>query len=424
MVQRMRVITRSVEGEQYMMKYIGVPGGEDRFLQDTSVTSGLRTKTLKLRGPGLVFVDSWLIAVNNSLRYGVNSPTPGFLELLRSAKAYLRELREKRKRTNVVSKLFESESSRRRRAAVKTLIAEAYSGLVTHDQFFARAFALYEGRKSGGASGVRKSLSGHYQQELNTYRQSNKSVARSMQGESLEHAFIGLKKQGNATGNQTDPLQRFANSKGKVSTSGADAIEQMDDGELVNLITTAEKHGVGLATRAAFMDRLERLRFMKIPRNGKLRNLGESIMHDRPYQSTDGGEAWVMDVYGNLYCHPDTSRDWEATKTNGKRQVHRSGAPIHTYRFNHSCLCAGNEVICAGMIMTDQNGKLTLIDNNSGHYKPGTEHMRKAMDILANEFCLDLSGAEIGYVDTTRPVGMDGKTYPVTYKPSAQYFAT
>lgn len=405
-----------------MKKYVGVQGGEDAFLNDTAVTSGLRTKTVKLRGPGLVFVDSWLIAVNNSLRYGVNSPTPGFLELLRAAKSYLRELRAKRKRSNVVSKLFESESSRRRRHAVKELIAEAYDGLMEHDKFFARAFALYNGRKDGGASKIRKSLAGHYKQELRTYMQSNKTVARSMQDESLNHAFRGLKKVGKP-GDYAKPLQKFVESDGKITINSEKAIEQMDDSELVALITAAEQHGVGLATRVAFMDRLERLRFMKTPRNGRLFDLGDSLITDKPYRTVEGGEAWVMDVYGNLYCHPDTSRDWEATKTNGQRKVHRSGAPIHSYRFNHSALCAGNEVLCAGLIGTDQNGRLERIDNNSGHYKPGLEHLRKAMDILVNEFGLDVGSAEIGYVDVTKPKDLGGN-YPVTYKKSSDYFAS
>ena len=55
--------------------------------------------------------------------------------------------------------------------------------------------------------------------------------------------------------------------------------------------------------------------------------------------------------------------------------IHK-GAEIH-----HSSLEAGKKVRCSGMISV-QNGKVRSVDNNSGHYKPQTHHLKNFVRFL------------------------------------------
>ncbi|NJN46159.1 MAG: hypothetical protein HC808_06405 [Candidatus Competibacteraceae bacterium] len=49
--------------------------------------------------------------------------------------------------------------------------------------------------------------------------------------------------------------------------------------------------------------------------------------------------------------------------------------------FHHSSFNGGRKVRCAGM-MTVENGKVMRVDNNSGHYKPTTQHFLTFLKIL------------------------------------------
>jgi hypothetical protein len=53
-------------------------------------------------------------------------------------------------------------------------------------------------------------------------------------------------------------------------------------------------------------------------------------------------------------------------------------------QLNHSTLCAGREVICAGMISI-KNGQLRGINNESGHYQPDTDALTRLLTKLQNE---------------------------------------
>lgn len=50
-------------------------------------------------------------------------------------------------------------------------------------------------------------------------------------------------------------------------------------------------------------------------------------------------------------------------------------------QFHYSSLVSGKKVRCAGMIRAT-NGKITRVDNDSGHYKPGTRHLRNFVQFL------------------------------------------
>jgi hypothetical protein len=55
-----------------------------------------------------------------------------------------------------------------------------------------------------------------------------------------------------------------------------------------------------------------------------------------------------------------------------------------TVQLNHSTLCAGRDVFCAGTISI-KNGNLRGITNNSGHYRPDTHALTRFLTKLQNE---------------------------------------
>jgi hypothetical protein len=79
--------------------------------------------------------------------------------------------------------------------------------------------------------------------------------------------------------------------------------------------------------------------------------------------------VYAMDRYGNLFT--------------------AIGLPDSRMWVNHSTMLAGNEVTCAGC-MTIDNGKITSLDNASGHYKPSRRHLMRCVDMLAAD-AFDLS---------------------------------
>lgn len=88
---------------------------------------------------------------------------------------------------------------------------------------------------------------------------------------------------------------------------------------------------------------------------------------------------YAMDRYGNLFVEMDNS-------TYGKQvlnvQNNSSAAAIAARgQTNHSSICAGREVICAGNIYF-WKGQLIHIDNASGHYAPTKAALYKAVKLL------------------------------------------
>lgn len=63
--------------------------------------------------------------------------------------------------------------------------------------------------------------------------------------------------------------------------------------------------------------------------------------------------------------------------------------------FNHSSILAGKPVVCAGTLTINGAGKLTYIDNDSGHYKPDTAALQNAVRILFEEFQIPAFGLSV-----------------------------
>ena len=78
-----------------------------------------------------------------------------------------------------------------------------------------------------------------------------------------------------------------------------------------------------------------------------------------------------------------------------------AGAP-QAQRLHHSSLAAGGDVVGAGHIGT-KGGKVTKLDDDSGHYTPDEAHTYKAFKTLADQGVLDPTSAtgKVGLVDKT-----------------------
>jgi hypothetical protein len=61
---------------------------------------------------------------------------------------------------------------------------------------------------------------------------------------------------------------------------------------------------------------------------------------------------------------------------------------------HHSSFLQGASVICAGHFFTDGGGKLTKINNSSGHYAPSNQHLKRALLILKGK--MDTSEVMVG----------------------------
>jgi hypothetical protein len=116
----------------------------------------------------------------------------------------------------------------------------------------------------------------------------------------------------------------------------------------------------------------------------------DGLFYDGPSSLYDtsrckGGFAYAIDQYGDLISGDDAPKS-----SIGKMlQSHQ--------RFNHSSLNAGKDVICAG-VMKVENGRLTYIDNMSGHYKPTKRNLLNALELLRG-LNVDLQRVQVACLD-------------------------
>lgn len=98
--------------------------------------------------------------------------------------------------------------------------------------------------------------------------------------------------------------------------------------------------------------------------------LGKPFVPGRDFINTRGMYAYVWDKYGQIYA-----------------AEHAGGY------FHHSSFTSGKKVKCAGMFKVD-NGKVTSVNNNSGHYKPETRYLKNFVAFL-RENTLFAEGAQV-----------------------------
>lgn len=63
--------------------------------------------------------------------------------------------------------------------------------------------------------------------------------------------------------------------------------------------------------------------------------------------------------------------------------------------FNHSSMLSGKPVLCAGEVKINGAGRLTYIDNNSGHYKPDTNALKDVVRVLVGEYRIPSFGVQV-----------------------------
>ncbi|MEO6811267.1 MAG: hypothetical protein ABI353_19325 [Isosphaeraceae bacterium] len=226
------------------------------------------------------------------------------------------------------------------------------------NQAFARAqYEKFEANKSANANGnvlgSGRSLQGGYQKERSTYLASGKTKAVSgSTGHFLAHHT------------QTPSgAANFALGNGTTPTVGLD-FDTMTDQQFKDLVTVFGPPN-RFESEVLFLDKQTRLKHLILIEN-RLMYDGASSLYDT--SSNPGGMAYAIDLYGNLFSVDD--RKSSVGVTNNKR-------------FNHSTYNAGKDVICAGIIKVNQ-GVLTYIDNESGHYKPTRKNLQDAVLLLQN----------------------------------------
>lgn len=124
-----------------------------------------------------------------------------------------------------------------------------------------------------------------------------------------------------------------------------------------------------------YLSPAERQKFLVTVKDGKVYDSSGKLLdttHVRGSHGTTGRAIYVMDKEGNIYIHTEPSF-----------------STIH-----HSSLTAGGEVSAAGEIRIE-NGKLTYIDRNSGHYRPPPEFLEQAMQRL-EDMGIDTSTVVMG----------------------------
>jgi hypothetical protein len=133
------------------------------------------------------------------------------------------------------------------------------------------------------------------------------------------------------------------------------------------------------------------------------------------YRMGQDGAIDDVDFFDTSYTQADFPDDY-LDMAKGKFRAHayvwsRDGfifaGPHIGRKFHHSSFVSGKKVRCAGMI-TVTSGKVTRVDNDSGHYKPGTRHLRNFVQ----------------YLSTQNALTQDAMVEDVSVKPSIRVSAT
>ena len=227
-----------------------------------------------------------------------------------------------------------------------------------------------------------KSLSSGYEQERQSWIDSNKTTAYS--GSKI-HGML-----------KTGGLPNTANLKNSKQKSAVKSIAK-GGGSASDWKVLSQVDKIG-DLRVAFAKKAQRIKYLVfVDDNGKFTDEDGTRIDTKKNGPMSGQVLWAMDRYGNMFVYDD----WAFGKDLGIGQV------------NHSSMNAGKEVICAGMIIVE-DGEVTYLTNTSGHYKPTNSHLANAMEILLSEG-LDLSNAAILTVRLPGPA--KGQAYWQTYDP-------
>ncbi|GFR19809.1 uncharacterized protein TNCT_303261 [Trichonephila clavata] len=131
---------------------------------------------------------------------------------------------------------------------------------------------------------------------------------------------------------------------------------------------------------------------------------------DKLYDTTDkiskgekGCVAYVITLDGKLVTHEHIN-------------VNKS-----EWAYRHSTLAGGRPVLCSGLIKV-VNGKITYIDNNSGHYKPESANLYNAVKKLEGLFSKDAKVVCLPYwVSLQKQIPFIRKIIPAKQEPVEKF---
>lgn len=275
-----------------------------------------------------------------------------------------------------------------REQRVTSLMNEAWAALIATDGgATAHAFGAYDARRQGGRRQAQGMAPG-YTTERAAYVASGK-------GRSVSGSLIDDLLDKGRTRNQHLPPTGPAGSPAKAHRDAViqqnhqlrDRLKQGVQNRTLASLTVADWQKIDKIASTA----VEGLETRYMPRGQRLRYLLESdgagglrYAAGQRSAATVGSHEWpyAMDEWGNLYTADD------------QLPVNRTGYAM----FNHSTFTAGDDVVCAGMLQIDPQGKLLRIDTNSGHYKPTKAQLQEVVRILRDEYHVDTDGTEIHVV--------------------------
>jgi hypothetical protein len=272
-------------------------------------------------------------------------------------------------------------SYEKRLGAISALMAQ----VLQHLKYFA-----FEGRKAQGVRGNLVGLKPGFDRERQEFEDMklNNPWNHGLRLDPHSASFVtaGM---GDITRGKVDLREKYWNPA--IDPILGKSVDQMNDNEFLLMSRELRRNwGVELSM-GGFLPRVHYIRKTERINNNTLLPIAGLLYKDsghHPYTSagSDGKDIYAMDKYGNLMSIPDTAR---------------LGGPIDS-EHRHSSLNAGNRVVCAGYIAI-QLGKITYIDNRSGHYKPTEKDLARAVNILMNEHSLDLRTTRIIGFRSTGP---------------------
>lgn len=149
--------------------------------------------------------------------------------------------------------------------------------------------------------------------------------------------------------------------------AGKEVINKGDDGK--NVVVYSANKSQHLLYGKFFQDRATYLLIKKT-------KLGDEVVADTSSykgKAGDGYGAYALDSLGRLFV---------------SEHISEANAKENQPYFLHSSFFSGMRGRCFGMIKIEQ-GRITYIDNHSGHYKPQKKHLQDAVSRLLQYFSPD-----------------------------------
>jgi hypothetical protein len=240
------------------------------------------------------------------------------------------------------------------------------------------ALRNYGGRKAGGVAGKGTSLGKGYHFERKTYVDSGKKQAP-FSGSRIRDII-----------DTRNDVRGTAVDFHKINSKTWDDVSGMAGGDL---------EGMPPAVRMYFLNKVQRLKLLSTcvdlgAQGNRWVDLQGQPLHTqfpntRTLASAEACQIYAMDRYGNLFVDYDNMA--YGTFVLGAVANQSRAAVQARGQTNHSSLCAGREVICAGSIFF-WHGQLIHIDNKSGHYAPKHDALYKAVELVRD------AGANIDYL--------------------------